>query len=144
MTPVSTSFAYVYIYELLNGIGASSPQDAFAKLHDFWEAYRDLDPSINRYVKTWLRDLVIYHGMDRSLIEADPLLGDVIVYDEALATLLGPASHTPEERFGALSTLSTYRINSSAALQAGAAGHAGRDAGGRRAARRLLSQEPQV
>lgn len=113
VTPVSTSFAYVYIYELLNGIGASSPQDAFAKLHDFWEAYRDLDPSINRYVKTWLRDLVIYHGMDRSLIEADPLLGDVIVYDEALATLLGPASHTPEERFGALSTLSTYRIKSS-------------------------------
>ena len=34
-TPIATSMAYIYVYELLNGIGAASPEDALEKLQAF-------------------------------------------------------------------------------------------------------------
>ena len=33
--PIPTSLAYLYVYELLNGIGASSPEDVLQKLREF-------------------------------------------------------------------------------------------------------------
>ena len=65
----SASFAYVYIYELLNKIGVKSPEDSFFKLKTFWEAYRELDPQINTNVKHWLWDYVVYYNLDRSFLD---------------------------------------------------------------------------
>ena len=61
------SFAFVHVYELLNGAGASGPLDAFEKLSAFWEEYRKLDFTLDRYVPQWLDDLVVYEGLDQSL-----------------------------------------------------------------------------
>ena len=36
----SLSFAYVYLYELINGIGVADPLDGFRKIEAFWQAYR--------------------------------------------------------------------------------------------------------
>ncbi len=65
----SLSFAFVYIYELINCVGASTPNECFDLLYNFWVKYRELDPEIDRYVKTWLRDFVIYHNLSPVLIE---------------------------------------------------------------------------
>ena len=38
------SFAFVYIYELINCVGASTPKECFDLLYNFWVKYRELDP----------------------------------------------------------------------------------------------------
>lgn len=78
------SFAYVYLYELINGIGTKDALDGFHKLEGFWQTYRAFAPSIDRYVRTWLRDYVVYHGLDPAL------LGDSadIAFDRALLGLV--------------------------------------------------------
>ena len=80
----SLSYAFVYLYELLNGIGVSDPADGFLKLKSFWEAYRELAPEIDRYVPIWLRDYVVYHGLDVSLLSND----SAIAFDQALFELV--------------------------------------------------------
>lgn len=42
----------------------------FRLLYAFWIKYRELDPEIDRYVKSWLRDFVIYHDLSPALIES--------------------------------------------------------------------------
>ncbi|WP_273383390.1 TerB N-terminal domain-containing protein [Enorma phocaeensis] len=78
------SFAYVYLYELINGIGTKDALDGFHKLESFWQTYRTFAPSIDRYVRTWLRDYVVYHGLDPALLadSAD------IAFDRALLGLV--------------------------------------------------------
>ena len=41
-----------------------------SSLYAFWIKYRELDPEIDRYVKSWLRDFVIYHDLSPALIES--------------------------------------------------------------------------
>ena len=68
----SSSFVFVYIYELINGIGVTSPQDGFDKLLFIWNAYREYDDKIDRYLKDWLKDYVIYYEMDVPRIKDIP------------------------------------------------------------------------
>lgn len=91
----SLSFAYVYLYELINGIGVADPLDGFAKLKSFWEAYRAFAPEIDRYVRVWLRDYVVYHGLDPTLLDGSRSL----TFDRALVELVEEsAPHDPEVR----------------------------------------------
>lgn len=67
---VSTSFAYVYIYELLMGVGAEPGAKAFEALETFYRAYRAFDQaSMDRNVRPWLVDYVVDHGLDPKLAE---------------------------------------------------------------------------
>lgn len=59
----SLSFAFVYLYELVNGIGATPGEDAFRAIESFWQAYRAFDPTLDRYVRPWLVDYVAYHDL---------------------------------------------------------------------------------
>ena len=113
VTKTSTSFAFVYIYELLNGIGADDRLDAYHRLRQFWDDYRDLEPAADRYLRSWLRDYVVYHGLPRSLIADDPALSKELILDEALIVVRDATARTPEERFAAWATLSSYRVRSS-------------------------------
>lgn len=115
VTKTATSFAFVYIYELLNGIGVEGPEDAYRRLRRFWDDYRDLEPAADRYLRCWLRDYVVYHDLPRSLVADDPALSKELILDEALLTVRDGAGQgrTPDERFAALATLSSYRIRSS-------------------------------
>lgn len=66
----STSFAYVYIYELLMGVGAEPGVKAFEALETFYRAYRAFDQaSMDRNVRPWLVDYVVDHGLDPKLAE---------------------------------------------------------------------------
>ena len=105
----SLSFAFLYIYELLNQIGVSSSEDGFIKLKDFRSAYGKIDFRINAYMKDWLTDYVVYYGLDKSLL-ADT---HEVEFDEALTVLLDYKSRSEEDIFSALSALSSYRIENS-------------------------------
>lgn len=64
----SLSFAYVYLYELICGIGVSDPTEGFERLLAFWDTYREFSPEIDRFARLWLQDYVVYHGLDPMLI----------------------------------------------------------------------------
>lgn len=127
------SFAYVYLYELICGIGVSDPLDGFEKLGSFWRAYRAFSPEIDRNARVWLQDYVVYHGLAPNLLEPSKTLS----FDRALVTLTRaeelvraqvgargrarrkrgasalplPCDAVSEQRlFDAIDTLSTYHL----------------------------------
>ncbi len=79
----STSFAFLYLYELICGIGAHDPLDGFNKIKAFWDAYRAFEPGIDRFARVWLQDYAVFHGLDPKL------LGDskTVQFDKALIEL---------------------------------------------------------
>ena len=130
----SLSFAFVYLYELLCGIGYADAQDGFHAIKSFWETYRTFAPELDRYVRVWLADYVVYHNLPASLLEDSRTLE----FDRALIALkraqaiaeqqapqqntsarggapirMPPSPEVEEPLFRAIDTLSTYRIANS-------------------------------
>ena len=79
----SLSFAYVYLYELINGIGVAGPLEGFHKIETFWQAYRNFAPELDRYANVWLQDYAVYHGLDSKLLASRK----TVVFDRALIAL---------------------------------------------------------
>lgn len=63
---ISLSYAYLYIYELLNNIGVDSPEEGLGQLLFFWDAFRVYDPSVDKYVLRWLKDYHIYYNLPQA------------------------------------------------------------------------------
>lgn len=107
--PTSLSFAFVYIYELLNLVGEDDPQQAYDKLRRFWNDYRRHDARIDNYMRQWLRDFVVYYGLERSLLE------DFLdtAAEETVLVLLEYKSRPPQQVFEALLTMSGYDLTRS-------------------------------
>ena len=111
----SSTFAYLYIYELLNMIGTDEPEEALCKLREFAEEYSKTDRSICAKVDRWLLDFTVYHQLDPALISDLPAL----VFDKALSALLSPEDRSDEEMLDAVckvagssaDTFSGYRLN---------------------------------
>lgn len=80
----SLSFVYLYIYELICGIGVANAHEGFAQLKEIWQTYREFSPELDRFMATWLRDYAVYHGLDPALLVDDP----AIAFDRALLRLV--------------------------------------------------------
>ena len=65
-------FVFIYIYELLNCIGAETPEECFNLLRDFCRDYKDIDDTISRYVDNWLIDFIVYNELDTNLAKDIP------------------------------------------------------------------------
>ena len=130
----SLSFAFVYLYELLCGIGCADAQDGFRAIKSFWETYRTFAPELDRYVRVWLADYVVYHNLPASLLKDSRTLEFdraliALRHAQAIAEQQAPQQNTPsrggapilmppnpeveEPLFRAIDTLSTYRIANS-------------------------------
>ncbi|MCL2571951.1 MAG: TerB N-terminal domain-containing protein [Defluviitaleaceae bacterium] len=59
----SLSYIYVYIYELLSGIGSKGPAHGRDMLMNLWNAHRDETPVLDKYIPEWLKDYHIYYGL---------------------------------------------------------------------------------
>ena len=134
----STSFAFLYLYELICGIGVDNPLDGFNKIKAFWDVYRTFEPGIDRFARVWLQDYAVFHGLDPKLLRDSK----TVMFDNALIELrraardLAPAPTPPdlaparrktseptlplppdeagEERLmTAINALSTYNLNNS-------------------------------
>ena len=134
----STSFAFLYLYELICGIGVDNPLDGFNKIKAFWDVYRAFEPSIDRFARVWLQDYAVFHGLDPKLLRDSK----TVMFDNALIelrraardlvpapapsgqapkrrknsepTLPLPPDETREERLmAAINALSTYNLNNS-------------------------------
>lgn len=132
----STSFAFLYLYELICGIGVDNPLDGFNKIKAFWDVYRAFEPGIDRFARVWLQDYAVFHGLDPKLLRDSK----TVMFDNALIELRraardlvpAPSGQTPkcrktseptlplppdevrEERLmAAINALSTYNLSSS-------------------------------
>lgn len=79
----SLSFAFVYIYELLNQIGVVDPLEGYQKLIRFRDVYGRLDDSILPYLDRWLTDYVVYYELDPNLL-AD---SKQVLFDRSISVL---------------------------------------------------------
>lgn len=134
----STSFAFLYLYELICGIGVDNPRDGYDKIKAFWDVYRAFEPGIDRFARVWLQDYAVFHRLDPKLLRDSK----TVMFDNALIelrraardlvpapapsgqppkrrktsepTLPLPPDETREERLmAAINALSTYNLNNS-------------------------------
>lgn len=134
----STSFAFLYLYELICGIGVDDPLDGFNKIKAFWDVYRAFEPGLDRFARVWLQDYAVFHGLDPKLLRDSK----TIMFDNALIELRraardlvpapAPSGQTPKRRktseptlplppdevreerlMAAINALSTYNLSNS-------------------------------
>lgn len=134
----STSFAFLYLYELICGIGVDNPLDGFNKIKAFWDAYRAFEPGIDRFARVWLQDYAVFHELDPKLLRDSK----TVMFDNALIELRraardlvpapAPSGQAPKRRknsepilplppdeareerlMAAINALSTYNLNNS-------------------------------
>ncbi len=77
----SLTFAFLYIYELINQIGVTDPMDGYRKLENFRDIYGQIDDGILSYLNRWLMDYVIYYGLDQEL------LSGLLLHDRSITVL---------------------------------------------------------
>ena len=65
----SLSYAYLYLYELLNNIGVSNHQEGLDKLLFFWREFRVYQPAVDNHVPKWLKDYHIYYELGQTFPE---------------------------------------------------------------------------
>jgi len=61
--PTSLSYIYLYIYELLSGIGTSDPADGLEKLLALWNNTSFIRPGVEKYLPKWFKDYFIFYEM---------------------------------------------------------------------------------
>lgn len=105
----SLTYAFLYIYELLNQIGVENPEDGYEKLKAFGETYGLLDDRILPYLHQWLRDYVLYYQLNSALLPETQRNRQ----DEAYLVLDDWENATDQELFDALDLFSTYHISRS-------------------------------
>ena len=102
--PICTSLAFIYVYELLNGIGTASPEDSLQKLKEFEEGFIDSgigNVNMKLYIHRWSFDFAVAKGLSSDIIRqyADP---EILAFDDTLLTLKRPQEHSDDEIFEAL------------------------------------------
>lgn len=102
MRKTSLSYAFLYIYELINQIGAIGPMDGYQKLKAFAADYGVLDENILPYLQKWLPDYVIYYGLDPALLVDSPQA----VYDRNILVLANMHAYKPAQITDAVKSLS--------------------------------------
>ena len=119
--PIAISMAYIYLYELLNGIGADSPEDALEKMKAFETNFLNAglgDSNMQKNLRRWMLEYAVIHNIpaDEARQYADP---EVIAKDDALAVLKNPEESSDEEIFCALCTFAGKKLEQSSAIKKG-------------------------
>lgn len=103
----SVSNAFVYIYELLNGIGADSDLGIYRQLADFQENYASAEPSIEFYLPQWIQDYVIAHRLNGQPVREQ--FAGRIRGDQLLDRLAHSNDYTDQQVADVLLRMSGYR-----------------------------------
>ena len=98
----SLTYAFLYIYELLNQIDVADPMDGYRKLTEFRDAYGALDDGILPYLNLWLMDYAVYYNLDAGLLADTPQ----VRFNRGIAVLDSIQSRGDEEVIRAVKQLS--------------------------------------
>ena len=109
------AFVYIYVYELLNGIGTDSAEESFDELDRFYRGYVVTgmgDPLIKKNLRRWIREFAIINDLPEGAAAgySDPGQGE---RDHAITVLLDPEGNSDEDVFSALTRFSSPRLLSS-------------------------------
>ena len=118
-SPIAASLAYIYVYELLNGIGTDSPEDALKKMKEFEIGYIDPkigDPHMRRNLYRWMLEYAVLNNVPPTLARqyADP---DLMETDASLPILKNPKDYSDEEIFSAICIFAAKRFKQSPVLK---------------------------
>lgn len=58
------SYLFVYLYELIHGIGSSEPAEGYELMRRVWLAYRERYPKLDAYAREWLYDYSLVFGLE--------------------------------------------------------------------------------
>lgn len=116
---IGISAAYLYLYELLNGIGAASVRDSLRKMQEFEVGYLDSgfgDRRMYNNLHRWMLELAVLNGIEPDAAEgfADK---EMIQKDHALMTLRKPMEYSDHAVFEALCLFGGSRTASSVVIQ---------------------------
>lgn len=117
--PIATSAAYIYLYELLNGVGADSPEDVLKKLRAFEVGYIDSgigDTGMRSNLRRWMLEYGVVNDVPPELVReyADP---DMMAQDASIAVLRKPGAFSDDEIFSALCVFGGKKIAESPVIQ---------------------------
>ena len=68
-----TTFAFLYLYELINQIGVESPVAGLQKMDAFVDAYGKLDGAIFSYYRNWRKSYILYYNLSDSFWQEEEL-----------------------------------------------------------------------
>lgn len=116
--PITTSLAYMYIYELLNMIGAETPDEVIRKMREFEKGFLDSgigDRSMRENLHRWIMEFAVLSGSPREEVLSliDP---EMVRRDRQLMVLRKPSEHSDEEIFGALNAVTGGKTEKSSAI----------------------------
>lgn len=100
----NSSLAYLYLYELLNGIGADSPRDTLEKLEAFEAGFLDAgygDEQMHLNLRRWMYEFSIVHDMPPD-VTVRYMHPETARRDEALSILKEPQNRAGREICDAL------------------------------------------
>jgi len=69
INPTSLSYIFLYIYELLSGVGVVDAEDGLCKLLAVWDAFALENPTLEKYLAAWLKDYHIFYELPHSFSE---------------------------------------------------------------------------
>lgn len=74
--PSCSCFAYLYLYELINGIGTGTPVEGLHKMDDFAAAYKEYESSLMNYYANWRKSYIIYYNLSDSFLGGEERGGE--------------------------------------------------------------------
>ena len=74
--PSCSCFAYLYLYELINGIGTGTPVEGLHKMDDFAAAYKEYESSLMNYYANWRKSYIIYYNLSDSFLRGEEREGE--------------------------------------------------------------------
>lgn len=117
--PVARSLAYIYVYELLSGIGTGSPEDSVRKMDEFEKGFLDAgfgDENMRRNFRRWRMEYCILHNVpvekSRRYLSQEQLERDTM-----LEVLKYPDKYSDEEVYDTLREFDSKRLPLSPVIQ---------------------------
>ena len=105
---ISDSYAYIYLYELLNGIGIKDPEEGLDKLITFNKNYaQKFSPEMSAYLERWIRDYIIFYNINKA---NNTFFVKEQTNDKKYEQLLYPDQFSNHEVAENLMKLSNYKI----------------------------------
>ena len=110
--PIAPSLAYIYIYELLNGVGADSPEDSLKKMKEFETGFLDAgygDSGMKHNLHQWMTAFAVIKGVELAI--ARPYFDETeLARDRALSVLAQPDAFGDSEVFDALCRIAAVKL----------------------------------
>ncbi len=113
--PIAPSLATIYLYELLNLIGADNPQDSLEKMKAFEKGFLDKgygDDLMRKNLRRWMLEFCVLHDVPPQTAKAY-VSPETLSQDKALLVLENPVEQPDEEVFEALCLMEGKKLRQS-------------------------------